>query len=321
MSTPLSPYRWIRFVFLAVTLFISLAAVAAQSEQVIIRSTGSRQQLKQKVQALGGTIHYEFKNINALSATIPSSSMAALNAVPEFKLRKTATVYTPTPRAPKGLSKGVVNMHATGKLTFDTNTLVKNAQKLPNDYLFNNSLINATALQAKGDLGQGIIVGIIDSGTANNPDVVPALAGTVIGGENFVPSDEDPIGSATSTLNVAHGTWVGTMIAGHVGFIFPNDDCLVQSLQLNAPDSVIDQGDGTSVIPMVGVAPAASIYALKVFPSDGSGAPDDRIIAAMDRAITIKKTSLTVSLRFPCRAVEPKTILSCTTLSISRFST
>ena len=292
MSTPLSPYRWTRFVFLAVTLFISLAAFAAQTEQVIIRSTGSRQQLKQKVQALGGTIHYEFKNITALSATVPTSSMAALNAVPGFKLSKTTTVYTPAPRAPKGLSKGVVTMHATGKVVLDPNTLIKNAQKLPNDYLFNNTLINATALQAKGDLGQGIVVAIIDSGTANNPDVVPALAGTVIGGENFVPSDEDPIGSATSTLNVAHGTWVGTMIAGHVGFIFPNDDCLVQSLQLNAPDSVIDQGDGTSVIPMVGVAPAASIYALKVFPSDGSGAPDDRIIAAMDRAITIKKNFL-----------------------------
>ncbi|HZQ67941.1 MAG TPA: S8 family serine peptidase [Terriglobales bacterium] len=292
MSTPLLPYRWTGRALLVVTLFISLAALAAQNEQVIIRSTGSRQQLKQKVLALGGTIHYEFKNVTAVSATVPRTSMAALNAVPEFKLRKTVTVSAPAPRAPKGFFKGVVKMNPAGKISYDRSTIINNAQKLPSDYLFNNTLINATALQAKGDLGQGIVVAIIDSGTANNPDVVPALAGTVIGGENFVPSDEDPVGSATSTLNGSHGTWVGTMIAGHVGFIFPNDDCLVQSLQLNAPDSVIDQGDGTSVIPMVGVAPAASIYALKVFPSDGSGAPDDRIIAAMDRVITIKKNFL-----------------------------
>src|SRR5581483_10942446 len=144
MSTPLSPHRWTRFVFLTVTLFISLAAFAAQTEHVIIRSTGSRQQLKQKVQALGGTIHYEFKNVTAVSATIPASSMAALNTVPEFKLSKTSTVYTPTPRAPRGISKGVVTMHATGKVRFDPNTLIKNAQKLPTDYLFNNTLINAT---------------------------------------------------------------------------------------------------------------------------------------------------------------------------------
>ena len=82
------------------------------------------------------------------------------------------------------------------------------------------------------------------------------------------------------------------MIAAHVGFIFPNTDCLVQSMKLNTPDSVIDQGDGTSIIPLVGVAPAASIYPVKVFPSTGGGAPTDRIIAAMDRVIIIKKNFL-----------------------------
>ena len=46
---------------------------------------------------------------------------------------------------------------------------------------------------------------------------------------------------------------------------------------------------GVSVIPMVGTAPAAKIYALKVFPSQGGGAPESRIIAAMDRAITLRR--------------------------------
>ena len=40
---------------------------------------------------------------------------------------------------------------------------------------------------------------------------------------------------------------------------------------------------------MVGTAPAAKIYALKVFPSQGGGAPESRIIAAMDRAITLRR--------------------------------
>ena len=43
---------------------------------------------------------------------------------------------------------------------------------------------------------------------------------------------------------------------------------------------------------MVGVAPAAKIYAVKIFASDADGAPDDRILAAMDRVITIKKNFL-----------------------------
>ena len=40
---------------------------------------------------------------------------------------------------------------------------------------------------------------------------------------------------------------------------------------------------------MVGVAPSARIYALKVFPAPDGGAPESRIIAAMDRAITLRR--------------------------------
>jgi len=108
---------------------------------------------------------------------------------------------------------------------------------------------------------------VIDSGTANNPDVVPAIAGSVIGGENFVEGDPE---SATSTANGPHGTWVGSTIAGHTAFLF-------------SPDSGLD------LLPMFGSAPGASLYAMKVFSSLGGGAPESRIIAAMDRAITLRK--------------------------------
>ena len=40
---------------------------------------------------------------------------------------------------------------------------------------------------------------------------------------------------------------------------------------------------------MVGVAPEAKIYALKVFPSNDAFATGDSVLAAMDRAITLKK--------------------------------
>jgi subtilisin family serine protease len=72
---------------------------------------------------------------------------------------------------------------------------------------------------------------------------------------------------------------------------------LVQSLQANAPDSVINCPSplfagcpaGLSIVPMVGTAPLARIYAFKVFPSQGGGAPESRIIKAMDRAITLRR--------------------------------
>lgn len=269
-------------------LCLTTATYAAKTEQVVILSDGSRQELKAKVAAAGGTVRHEFKNIVAVSATVPTSSMINLLRTPGLKVKKVVNVREPEPRDPKGFSRGVIKFQPNNRITFDVSKL-KKGTPLPTDYSFNNDLINASSVQAGGNMGEGVVVAVIDSGTANNADVVPALDGTVIGGESFV--DDTP--SATSTLNGDHGTWVGTMIAGHAGFLFDNTSCLVQSLLLNAPDSVIDGEPygfpGESIIPMTGVAPGASIYALKVFPSTGGGASTDTILAAMDRALTLRQ--------------------------------
>src|SRR6185295_10090438 len=44
-----------------------------------------------------------------------------------------------------------------------------------------------------------------------------------------------------------------------------------------------------SGVPMIGVAPAASLYALKVFPFNSESTTSSRILAAMDRAITLRR--------------------------------
>jgi hypothetical protein len=272
------------------------AAAAAQSENLIIHSTGTRQDLKQRVQAVGGVIHHEFRNITAVSATVPSANVALLSAIAQFKIARETQVAYPLPKDPRGIDSGVVELEAQTYLAADPATIVRNAQKLPSDYLFNNSLINAASVQASGNLGDGVVVAIIDSGTANNPSTVFSLAGSVIGGESFVPASQDAVTSATSTKNGAHGTWVGTMIAGHGLFGFSNTSCFARSVQMNAPDSALDGAlfgaPGLIVVPMIGVAPEAKLYALKVFPSGGGSSPSSRIIAAMDRAITIKKNFL-----------------------------
>ena len=295
MSLSRSRESWRRLALLSAVLFFALSA-CAQTEHVIIRSAGSRDVLKQKVQALGGQIQREYQNVTAVSAIVPSMAVNALAADPQFKVHKAGTFSLPVPLDPKGTDQPVVSLKFDNQIELDGNAVVKTTQTLPADYSFNNTYINATPLQAAGHIGQGVIVAVIDSGTANNPAVVPAIAGTVVGGENFVPLAEDSVTSATSTLNGLHGTWVGTMIAGHAMFLFSNTSCFAQSVKFNAPDSIIDATSygypGYSAVPMIGVAPGASIYALKVFPSSGAGAPEDRIIAAMDRVITLKKNYL-----------------------------
>ena len=61
-------------------------------------------------------------------------------------------------------------------------------------------------------------------------------------------------------------------MAADIGFIFGNSSTLVNSLLAYDPGSVIYDFPfaGVSVVPMVGTAPGAEIYAMKVFSAFGS---------------------------------------------------
>ena len=112
---------------------------------------------------------------------------------------------------------------------------------------------------------------------------------------------QDPL-SATHRENVSHGTQTAEMVAAHGVLLFLNTSTLVRSLNLYAPGSAIPCTPSpatavctpavaaiASMVPMTGTAPGAKIYAMKVFPATGGGAPESRIIAAMDRAITLRR--------------------------------
>lgn len=274
---------------LFVVLFVSAVSAFGQNqERIIVSSTSSKESLKKTIQNLGGTITHEYANVNAVSAVISPSGKAALDAMPDLKIAKdTVTVMNPD-RSFHGEPGTQALIETQGSLQLDQTAIKTHAGT--NDYSFNNTLINATSVQAGGNLGQGVVVAVIDSGTANWSGV-PTLSGTVIGGQNF---SGDGI-SATSRNNGLHGTWVGTMIAGHAAFLIGKTSCLGASLAYNAPTSIQDGAPANPtayILPVVGVAPGAKIYALKVFPSTSDSTSSSRILAAMDRAITIKKNYL-----------------------------
>jgi subtilisin family serine protease len=302
-GTPMPKH--VRF-FVSITL-LAIASVAYSEpraqERVIIKSNGSRAEMRAQVAALGGKVVREFSNVNALAVTLPVGGMATLQTLPEFKVWRDAQVAPPRPRAPRGVGTGVVKLKAARALELNPQALKGALDKLPADYNFNNALIGAHPLHAAGNLGQNVIVAVIDSGTSM---AAFSLEGSVIGGENFVPGGDEP--SATSGSNDPHGTWVGTMIAGHAAFALdrnhPGNDpedreirCLARSVPKHVPNSsfpgsVFGLSDRFTVIPMIGVAPGAKIYAMKVFSADGGGAPSERIIDAMDRVVTLKKNYL-----------------------------
>lgn len=117
--------------------------------------------------------------------------------------------------------------------------------------------IGVGVAHASGNKGAGVKVGIIDSGIDY---AHPELASSYAGGWDFVNNDGDP------RDDFGHGT----KVAGIVG--------------------AADNGIG-----IVGVAPAADLYAYKVFDASGSGSYSD-VIAALSRAIADEINVVNMSL-------------------------
>jgi minor extracellular protease Epr len=116
--------------------------------------------------------------------------------------------------------------------------------------------INATASWASGLTGKGVKIAIIDSGVASHPDL------SIAGGTNVI---SDSSGSSYADDN-GHGTHVAGIIAA--------------------------QGLNGGV---KGVAPDASIYAVKALDSDGEGYTSD-IISGIDWAIQNNMNIISMSM-------------------------
>ena len=282
------------FTLLLLTSGAAAPAADGTTRGLILRVPKPYDRVVQAVRGLGGEVNHQYENVDAIAVNVPEERVSEILAlVGPGKASKDPMIAQPhSIRRDRGEWGNVPTVMEAGPAqALDEAGLKAFAAALPNDYSFNNVAIGASTLHAAGYLGQGMTVAIIDSGTANSP-VVPALAGRVMGGESFVPAD--PVPSATSRRNGPHGTWVGTVIGGNVVFGYSSTSAFVSSLEKFAPSALYGPCPASSTypvcwVPQVGVAPLSRLYALKVFDSRGGGSPESRIIAAMDRAITLRR--------------------------------
>ena len=250
-------------------------------QHYIARCLGPCDQLITAIRLAGGSIEQQYVNINALSFQLNPQANIDNSLLAKFPVYKDINISPPLPIDKYQLPIDKMIPNIIGDLTTD-----KIADFSAKNYTFNNRQTGAAVAHQNNIIGQDVIVAVIDSGTANNPDIVPVLSDSVIGGENFVPEENEP--SATSTKNDAHGTWVGSMIAAHGTLTIDKTNELAQAILSYAPESVNPVNETEIEVPMTGSAPGAKLYALKTFGFDGGGAPSSRIIAAMDRVLTLK---------------------------------
>ena len=266
-----------------------------------------------EIERQGGVVTQQYKYFDGVAARVPRSALAAILAItgPE-SIKKDVMIEAPDPRdlgltragAPPVIDDGrSVTADAVDALA--AGDLQAFAASQPEGYIINDGVSHASALHAAGITGIGVIVALIDSGIRPG---YPHLTsdGSVIGGEDFVL---DGLGFSHQA-NSGHGTFVAGMVSANTVFRFFVTSLFFRSVRAYAPGAIMPPnvciggsnagavctGNGNcpggggcgGAIPMVGSAPHASIYALRVFGPAG-GAPTSRILQAVDRAIELKE--------------------------------
>ena len=269
---------------------------AEGDEALIVQCTSPCAAVIAAVAAAGGVVTHQYDNVGAVAVRMPRGAVPALVSVAGADaVRKDANVAPPRVSELADVSAQLALPAALDD--------ARGREAVPANYNYNLAFTNVGSLHAAGKRGENVRVAVIDSGSAN---VAGRIAASGAEREHHRRRDvrapaQDPL-SATHRENVSHGTMTAEMVAAHTAFLFLNTSRLVLALNLYAPGSaiactVVPGNCGlppavaaiASMVPMTGTAPGAKIYAMKVFPASGGGAPESRLIAAMDRAITLRR--------------------------------
>ncbi len=272
-----------------VLLVIALVAIAtslsAQSRRsVLIRTAQPYDALVRTIEGAGGTVTHRFKHVSGIAADLPESALAQIERlVGPDNIGRDEIIPLPATSDPRG---GTVGGEAEADEAFVLDGAAS-GDVVPANYNFNATLTNVAPLHAAGLNGAGVIIAVIDSGYRPVMQHV-APARILAPGLNLVPGATEP--AAIDNANVPHGTFVSGMAASNIAFCFSAANKFVVVAQHYGAALVTPPCPAAArLIPMVGSAPGASIFPIKVFPASGGGAPTSRVIAGMEAAIDLRR--------------------------------
>ena len=273
----------------SLTLIVGLMAPAVGATgreatiDVIAMAEGSTDALVAHIQSIGGTVNFQYRNVSAVAATIPAGALAEVSRFAGVtSVQKDSMVYLDDgPESGKNGANPMayvvdgsegVEVQAIEPAAFD-------GSAMPEGYA-NFVYTGANTVWGETGAGAGTIVAVVDTGTVPNV----CLSHAVIGTPDF-PDGYNASGDgipATSTLNHWHGTVVGGVIASACSLNVNPASALGMAIAAHLPWDLTD-------VPVLGQAPLAQLYPVKVFPASGAGVPTSIILDGLDHVLTLKK--------------------------------
>src|SRR5256885_1779960 len=285
------------------------------SVRVLVETIGHPSaQLVDAIGAMGGTVVSRFAYTPALAAYVPSNRLASLAQISSVKhVFLDDLVNVAAAPSMGGLSASTLfDVQAVeGDSQAVDLTAEQMAQFSPENF-YNSELSGVTpaVLTATGG-GANTVLGIIDTGInsrhgAFTPKNDDGTSTRVIGGVDVScdgaassdpfcapgagrPPDFTPLPGFDAPTNHFHGSFVAAVAAGSGAVERSATGLLVRSIEFWTGATLPDGPDpGMKLIPLIGIAPEANLYIIKVFDHTGLGVPTSIILAGINAAISAR---------------------------------
>jgi hypothetical protein len=282
--------RYLRGGFIALLFFQGLIGPAeAQQDtkwqRILIKTRKPYDGIVRAVEASGGHVTQQFEYIDAIAAEVLEETVVTIGKLPGVQgIIEDVTVQGPASINPirtwpagQAQGTGITIGPTVGRKPIPSGSVKELAATQPQIYSINNAGTRIESLHAMGLTGNGVIVAVIDSGMRSGFDLA---AEAVIGGADFFDDGAPgPAGDGQADWkkagNDGHGTFAAGLIAGKTSFLV--NGVMQSALQQYAPGAIVN-----GELPLIGTAPDARIYAVRVYQDPFVGAPLSAVMAAMD---------------------------------------
>jgi subtilisin family serine protease len=274
------------------TLFVPMSINGTSSPEhaldLIVEIDGSRQAVIDRVKALGGTVHNTYANVPALAVAIPPGKLQELTSSQGVvRIEKDRLISLGEPPYGKSNPFGSFPVQVKVSDKVKVKPLANNEDRLdPAPQGFANTIYTgAQEVWETTKYGAESVVAVVDSGTAPNKCLSDVVIGSPDYPDGFNATDDGI--PANNPANFWHGTFVAGVIASYCELDFsayPEDPLYLAIYPyLSYP---------VGAVPILGQAPRAKIYPVKVFPASGEATPISTVLKGLDHILTLKKQGL-----------------------------